>query len=829
MKVLDVEEVLSRLTLLEKVKLLAGKDLWHFESAPSQEVPSLRVSDGPNGVRGTKLFKGVPASCFPCATGIAASFDLDLVRKIGIGLALECRAKSVHCLLGPTANFQRSPLGGRGFESFSEDPVLSGFVASAYIEGVQSLGVSACMKHFVANDQEHERYSMNSVISTRALRELYLKPFQLALKISPPHSIMTSYNMLNGVHCSESQWLLDTVLRKEWGFQGLIMSDWTGTYSTSQALKAGLDVEMPGPTVMRGEAVVRQIAAGKLTVEVLDHRVRAMLNFTNRAILSRIPFDGPEASIDTPNQRALLREAAASAIVLLKNDGNLLPLRSSSNINSIAIIGSNAKVPVPSGGGSAALTSTYTISALQGITKAAKSHGLEVEFSVGVSAFRVLPLIDPFMSDATVEVFATSPFRDWHYNQKSSIPAPSWKTRTISSNCFLLNDFTTTFTPDQTGIWELSIASVGGSTMFLDGVLLLDNVAGFLPGELFFGMGSQELRAKVQLVGGKQYSIELRQSMDLVDPAHPAPFTVPTWRIGAFPLTDPSSARAEAVALAEKCDVAIVMVGTNPDWEGEAFDRKTIKIPGLSDELVEAVLSANKNTVVVTQSGTPVAMPWIDSASTVLHAFFGGNELGTGLADVLFGKVNPSGKLPVTFPKRLEDNPAFHSFGIDTPTPGQVVYGEDIFVGYRHYERANIAPLFAFGHGLSYTTFEFSDLRISLVSQLGEFSVTFKVKNTGLLDGSIAPQVYVAAPKEGRPPSPSQELKGFIKVSLKVGETKEVQLEMDKEAFSHWDDKRDSWVAGAGLYEVRVSEASDKVKLVGEAVLSTTIMWRGLM
>ncbi|KAM0749713.1 glycoside hydrolase family 3 protein [Meredithblackwellia eburnea MCA 4105] len=838
-KQLDVEHLIATLNINDKAKLLAGKDFWHFEDVPNASIPSVRVSDGPNGVRGLKFFNGTPASCFPSATGIGASFDTDLANEIGKALGDECVAKGAHTLLGPTTNMQRSPLGGRGFESFGEDPVLSGLISSAYINGLQSKNVSACLKHFVANDQEFERFSNDSVVSQRALREIYLEPFRLAVKHAKPNSLMTSYNKVNGTHASENEQILKDILRGEWGWEGLLMSDWTGVYTTGKSIKAGLDVEMPGPPTMRGAAINRQIGAGLLSIDDVDARVREVLKFVNKAIASGIPFGAPETSIDTPALRALLRKASASATVLLKNEASILPI--SKSTKSIAVIGSNAQIAVPSGGGSASLAATYTVSPLEGIKEAAKALGATVNYAVGASAFRYLPLLDRAMGPAKVEVFADSPVKDWYYDFEGEFPKPTWETATPSSQAFMIDGvpwkdlggnprtrFLTTFTPDITGPWEFSLSAIGGSTLYLDGKQIIDNYVNFKPSEMFFNMGSEEIRGKVDLVAGKTYNVEVRQSLELKGSMATPFLPAAAIRVGAYPVFTVDAAREAAVEAAKKSDLAIVIVGTNPDWESEGFDRKTIALPGASDALVSAVLAANPNTIIVTQSGTPVAMPWVKEAHTIVQAFFGGNELGNGLADVLFGKFNPSGKLPLTFPVRLEDNPSFNSFGITSDTPGKTFYGEGIFIGYRHYQRSQIAPLFPFGYGLSYTSFAFSGLSLSSVSDKGEFSVSFKVKNTGKVAGSEVAQVYIAAPVEGRITSPPQELKAFKKVDLAPAAEVEVKLSLEKEAFSYWDEVKDSWVAPAGTYRVLVSTSSEKVELEGEAVLAKTFVWRGL-
>ncbi|KAF9056763.1 glycoside hydrolase superfamily [Rhodocollybia butyracea] len=389
----NVEETLASLSIIQKIKLLAGLGWWHTESIDDR-IPSMRMSDGPNGVRGTRFFNGVPSSCFPSSTGLGASFDVDLAYKVGVALGEECRAKGCHILLGPTVNTQRSPLGGRSFESFAEDPALNGLIAAAYINGLQSVGVSSTLKHYVANDQEFERFSISSDVSERALREIYLKPFQLALKHSDPWAMMTSYNRVNGVHVSESSWLLNDILRKEWGFKA------TGLAYTVQlkVIKAGVDLEMPEQRAFcdARKAVERSLAGQKLFPSDVDDRARKVLELLQRAYASGIPFNAPEEGVDTPELRKLLRDAASDSIVLLKNDHNILPL--SSNVKSIAVIGPNAKYAMTSGGGSARLLESYTVTPLEGIQSSAKDLGVDVKFALGTTTHKYNPLLDPYIS-----------------------------------------------------------------------------------------------------------------------------------------------------------------------------------------------------------------------------------------------------------------------------------------------------------------------------------------------------------------------------------------------------------------------------------------------
>ncbi|KAI0034128.1 glycoside hydrolase family 3 protein [Vararia minispora EC-137] len=823
----DVDAALAKLALPQKIKLLAGLGWWHTHSVPEAGVPSMRMSDGPNGVRGTQFFNGVPSSCFPASTGLGSSFDIDLAREVGGALADECRAKSCHILLGPTVNTQRSPLGGRSFESFSEDPHLNGTIAAAYINGLQAKGVAATIKHYVANDQEFERF--------RALREIYLKPFQIAIRDSNPWALMTSYNRVNGLHVSENPWLLQDILRKEWGYEGMLMSDWIGVYSTSESIKAGLDLEMPGPTVMRGNAIQRALAGEKLLPGDIDARVRKILELVKRAHASGIPFDGPEQGVDTPELRSLLRRAAADAVVLLKNDKGILPLKDSTK--TITVIGPNAKQAFTSGGGSARLLETYQVSPLEGITSAANAIGAEVKYAVGAHTHNFLPLLDPYISydgkkGALVEFWNDPPSAEWLEKSTEGKDAV-WSTPTLSSSCFLMDGiddtkYTTIFTPDEDGDYEFDVSIAGKGTLFVDGKPVIDLMNAPLGGA-FFGLGTEDMRGVVRgLKAGQSVAIEMRMSNASFMSAGGAPFSTRGGiRLGAVRLVDADEAIAQAVSLAKESDVAIVVIGLTHELESEGFDRPDMSLPGLTNKLASEVLKANSNTIIVNQSGSPVEMPWVDNAHTLLQAFYGGNELGNGLADVLFGKVNPSGKLALTFPKRLEDNPTYPSYGPHGESPGKILYGEGIFVGYRNYDKKRIEPLFPFGYGLSYTTFSYSDLSITPISSEGKFGVSFSISNTGKVDGREVAQIYVSDP-ESALPRPIRELKGFAKVALKAGESKRVTVNLDREALGYFNERLGSWIAEKGVFEVAVAASSRDVKLTKKVELEKTITWVGL-
>ncbi|KZT52896.1 glycoside hydrolase family 3 protein [Calocera cornea HHB12733] len=861
-KEVDVEATIASLSIQDKVKLLAGKDFWHFADVPAAGIGSVRTSDGANGVRGTQFFNNVPSSCFPCATGIGSSFDLPLAYEIGRALSAECKAKNVHVLLGPTVNTLRNPLAGRGFESFSEDPFVNGMMAAEYIRGIQSEGVAACLKHFVCNDQEHERMSSDSVVTMRALREIYLEPFRLALKQSPPLALMTSYNRLNGTHTSENSFLLSDILRKEWGWDGLVVSDWTGVVSTVESMKAGLDVEMPGPGVFRGETVLRCLSGGKLEVEDVDDRVRNVLKLHNHAVRSGIPFNGAEGYRDTPELRALLRKAASSSIVLLKNapvgssSTPLLPLRAERG-RKIAVIGPNAAFAQVSGGGSAAVFASWSVSPLVAIREVAQEAGATVGYAVGAQTFRYVPSAE---LDSCICVPGTSTpgirmqfWKDgrggeWSHEEGGFFDqcgeieeAEEYETTTKSANFLMIDGLpfdkisqtpfirmTMTFTPTSSGPWLFGLASVGEVNLYLDGRLLIENNRAYTPGEILFGLGSSELRVIApKLEEGRQYALELRMHVSQ-EKMVPGPFTCAGGlQMGATRWAEEGVVIAEAVSLAKESDLAIVVVGLNGDWESEGFDRKDMDLPGSMNALCHAVLGANENTVIVNQTGTPVTMPWLDRTPAVLQAFYGGNELGNGLADVLFGKVNPSGKLAMTFPKRLQDCNTYESFGATTPTPGKVMYTEGIYVGYRHFDHADVQPLYPFGHGLSYTTFSYFSLTFSRISASSELTVQLQVKNTGVVSGQEVVQVYVADVAPALPKAP-KELKGFATVELLPGETKTVTVQLGRDAFRHWEERQNCWVADKGRYRVLAGASSSDIRLEVSVDVQEPLRWTGL-
>ncbi|EXJ77955.1 hypothetical protein A1O3_09114 [Capronia epimyces CBS 606.96] len=854
---MDVEQTLAKLSLDEKIELLSGVDFWHTKAIPRLNIPSLRMSDGPNGVRGSRLFNGVPAACFPCGTALGATWDTDLIRAAGVMMGKEAIAKAASILLGPTINIQRSPLGGRGFESYSEDPVLAGNLAAAMVAGIQSTGVVATPKHFVGNDQEEQRQSSNSVISPRALREVYLLPFQITERDARPMAYMTSYNKVNGIHASENVELLQGILRQEWGFDGLVVSDWFGTYSVAEAINAGLDVEMPGPTRWRAGLAKLSVSSRKIAEPVIDDRVRALLKTIDRVSGLGISIDTPETTVDTPQTAAKLREIAAAGTVLLKNEGGVLPLRKE---KTTAVIGPNAAFAAYSGGGSARLRPYYAVTPLEGI----QAYVPSTRYALGATNYKKLPML----SALTVAPDGSPGMEMRIYLDPPSQPhrVPVEAFNITDSTCFL-NDYKHpaigtnlfyaevegTLVPDADADYLFSLTVNGLARLYVDGEEVVDNETVQRPGESFFGSGSAEEIGRKFLKKDRPAKVLVQFTTAPASKLRRAGATqmgVGGVQIGGCPQTDAATLLSAAVDLAKQVDQVVVCIGLNSEWESEGWDRQTMDLPPGSDALVEAVAAVNANVVVVNQSGTPVTMPWADRVPAIVHAWYGGNETGNAIADVLFGQVNPSGKLSLSWPIRVQDNPAYINTAVDD---GDVLYGEGIYVGHRWYEKTEREVLFPFGHGLSYTTFELRDLAVGVDGEsksevnntnktnpaLGAsktpktLTVSGELVNTGDRPGAEVVQVYMSFPTS-TVPRPVKELKGFRKIWVGVGKEdgiKRFQIHLDpKYACSYWSETSKAWVLERGTYHVLVgtSSRSSQVRQAGVFEIGQTSRWTGL-
>ncbi|KAK4610457.1 putative beta-glucosidase I [Fulvia fulva] len=828
----DAEETLAKLTITEKTSLVSGTDFWHLAGIPRLGIPAIRTSDGPNGVRGTKFFNGVAAACLPCGTALGATWDKDLVQRGGELIGKECIAKGASISLGPTVNMQRSPLGGRGFESYSEDPVLAGHCAAAAVRGIQSTGVAATLKHFVCNDLEDKRMSSNSIVTERALREVYLLPFQIAQRDAKPWAYMTAYNLLNGLHCSENPKLLQDILRKEWGFDGMVMSDWFGTYSTTEALKAGLDLEMPGPPNLRGQQISLAMSCGKVLRHHLDARVREVLKLIKKLLPLQVEENAEETTIDSPETAALLRSIAAQSLILLKNEDSVLPYKKD---KTTAVIGPNADFAAFSGGGSAALLPYYAVTPLDGV----KSKTQNIQHELGAPGWKRLPLLSRVAKTNTgksgliMKFYLEPPTKsnrtaiDELHIRDTSIFLFDYKNPQLRTHLFYA-DVDCTFTPDETAEYEFSCSVAGTAKIFVDGKLVVDNMTKQRPGDSFFGIGTEEEIGSIQLEAGKDYAVHVEfgslPTLTYKKEGVTA-FGAGGVRLGCHRKVDTKVEIERAVALAKKVDQVVLCAGLNSDWESEGYDRDHMDLPPGSDELIEAVIAANPNTTVVVQSGTPVTMPWASKAKAIVQAWYGGNETGNAIADVVFGDVNPSGKLSLSFPKRNEDNPAFLNYKSDD---NRVIYGEDVYIGYRFYEKTGREVLFPFGHGLSYTTFDTKNLAINATDDSDEITVTVDVSNTGKIPGSEVVQVYIA-PQSPSINRPKKELKGFGKVFVEAGKTEKVEVKLlRKYATSFYHEGKDAWLSEKGKYTVLVGNSSANTSLSGELEVVKELVWKGL-
>ena len=773
----DVEALLAGLTLEEKARLTTGRDAWSTAAVERLRIPPVRVTDGPNGARGAAVLGAgeAAAACVPCGSALGATWNPELIEHVGALLGEETRTRGCRILLAPTVNLHRSPLAGRNFECFSEDPLLSGRAAAAYVRGVQSRHVGVTVKHLVGNEAETERYTMSSVIDPRALRELYLVPFEIAVKDGGALGVMTSYNRFNGGYCSEDAELLTDILRDEWGFAGFVVSDWYALCTTVGSARAGLDLEMPGPARVFGSHLAAAVERGELDEAVVDAQARRLLSvFATLGALDDPP-DQPERYDDRPEHRAIAREAATESMVLLRNEG-VLPLEPSA-LKTLAVIGPNAARAQLMGGGSAKLRPYYRVSPLEAIRE--RFAGVDVRHERGVVIDRTAPEM-PVRFD--YEVFAGldlegEPVRRaaredgllMFFRAPEEVPDPE---------AFSLRA-RATFTPQEDGLHTFSLVQAGPARLLVDGAVVVDGATDPPPrGGEFFGMASDEITGAVELRAGQPVELVLEWSSrgDTAD--------LLGAKVGHRPPA-PADLLDRAVAAAAQADAAIVIVGTNDDWESEGRDRESMDLPGAQDELVEAVLAANPRTVVVVNAGSPVTVPWAERAPAILDVWFGGQEMSAGLAEVLAGDAEPAGRLPTTFPVRLEHNPSYGNFPGEN---GEVRYGEGVLVGYRWYEARRLPVRFPFGHGLSYTTFALGAPRPSAewFTPGGTLTVEVDVTNTGGRRGAEVVQCYVAprAPRLVRPP---KELKAFAKVWLDPGETATATLALDDRAFAYWD------------------------------------------
>jgi len=799
-----VESILQRMTLEEKIDYIGGFQDFYIRAIPRLGVPAIKMSDGPIGLRNDG-----PATTLAGGIALAATWDPELVERAGTVLGDDARSRGVHILLGPGANVYRSPRDSRNFEYLGEDPFLASRTAIAYVKGLQSRGVCATIKHFMGNNQEYDRHNVDSLIDERTMREIYLPTFEAAVKEGQVCAIMDSYNLTNGEHMSQNGYFNNEVAKKQWGFDGVIMSDWDSTYDGVAAVNGGLDIEMPAGAHMNRETLLPAVKSGKVTEATINEHVRRILR---RAVqfgwLDREQTD-PSLPAYNVKGRAIALEAARSSMVLLKND-SVLPLDKSA-IKTIAIFGPDAYPTPPVGGGSAAVQPFHTVSVLEGLANSA-GKVVTVTYSSGIPTTSE-------MADATSLTTAISGGKPGLTSERfvsdnlSGSPAETvvdehlnfgfeWPSFYSIPSRFRSVRWTGFYVAKAAGTYDVFAQGPGEDGayhVFIDDKLVLDN---WLRATALVNHKPVELSA-----GPHKILIELRRT-----------FGDPNLRFG---IVDPAAmVKPEVKTLATHADAVVLAVGFDGTSESEGSDR-TFTLPPAQDALIAAALAANMKTVVVITSGGAVDMTlWIAHTPALLESWYPGQEAGTALADILFGQVNPSGKLPVTFDRNLEDSAVAHSYYADPPENKKVRYSEGVFVGYRHYDKSGSKPAFPFGYGLSYTTFKYSNL--SVTPQSADLSspvmVSFDVTNTGSREGAEVAEVYVGD-THARVPRPVKELKGFSKVMLKPDETRHVQVSLDRRAFSYYDVEKKDWAAAPGEFAILVGGSSDNTPLRGTFVL----------
>jgi beta-glucosidase len=809
-----VESILDRMTLEEKIDILGGVDGFFIREFPHLGIPRMKMADGPLGVRNFG-----PATAFAGGIALAATWNPQLAGRVGTELGRDARAKGVHFLLGPGVNIYRAPMNGRNFEYFGEDPFLASRLAVEYIKGVQSQGVSATVKHFMGNNSEFDRHNTDSIIDERTMREIYLPTFEAAVKEAHVGAMMDSYNLVNGEHASQNKFLLTDVAKRGWGFDGIMMSDWFATYDGVAATNAGQDLEMPSGAHMNRKDLLPAIEQGKVSVATIDDKVRRILRTAVR--FSWLERDQTDRSIPRFNQqgRRVALDGARESLVLLKNDSNLLPL-DKDKIKTVAIIGPIAYPAVPVGGGSARVEPFVAVSYLEGLSNYLGTSA-RVQYSRGVPSpgemaqstdFFTAPSggkpglnAEHFSNDkleGTPPVTRTEPHINFGPDSRAVFPD-----QTASSR------WTGYYVPKSSGAHEIFVQSTGEDggayRLYVDDKLILDNWTEnkALGSSVTLSLDATphkvvlEQRGRSQWLGGT-LKLGIARRGQMVD--------------------------AEAKKLASAADVVVVAAGFDHATESEGSDR-TFTLPPGQDELIQEVASVNKNTIVVLTSGGGVDMSgWLDSVPALIQAWYPGQEGGTALAQILFGEVNPSGRLPVTFERRWEDNPAHASYYPPASDTKRVEYKEGVFVGYRGYERNNTKPLFPFGYGMSYTTFKYSNLSVKpvtgdAVSSAGpRYEVSFDVQNTGNREGADVAQVYISD-GHAKVLRPAKELKGFAKVNLRPGEIRRLVVPLDARALCYYDVSAKQWRAEPGDFDVLVGRSSQQIELRGKLTLAAAI------
>lgn len=785
-----IDNIIKQMTLTEKAEMIGGYQGFNIKPLKRLGLPLVRMADGPAGVRNYG-----PSTAYPATILITSSFDTDLMKKVGVSVGKEAKGKDVQIMLAPAMNIYRAPMCGRNFEYLGEDPFLAGKIASAYILGVQSEGVMATAKHFAANNQEFERHKVNSEMDERTLHEIYLPAFKASVQEGKVASIMNSYNLLNGIHTSEHDYLLNQVLKKEWGFNGFVMSDWSSTYNGINAANYGLDLEMPSGKFMSPAVITDAVKTGKVKEEVIDDKIRRILRIYFRFGFMDSTKIHQKYTPDLEAADKVAIEAARGGIVLLKNEKNILPLNPA-QIKSIAVIGPNGDPVVAGGGGSGYVTPLKPVSVLEAVKKFTKA---KVEFAPA----QLTKLSPSFYKES---IFEGEGAKGEFFKNKDLKGTPAYSHNYKSINMSFTRPITEGFEninfsarwtgkikPAKDGKYRIVVSGDDGYRLFLDGEKIIDK---------WSNQSEVTTIYEKNLTGGKECEVKLEYFQSEGDAVI---------RFGYGTTVEPPL--ESAVKLAKESELVLLCIGFNHETEGEGFDRP-FPLPKEQVDLLKQVTAVNKNVIVILNAGGNAGIAeWIDQVPALIHAWYPGQSGNIALAEILFGKTNPSGKLPVTFEKKWEDNPVVDSY-YDDDKDLKVNYREGIFVGYRGYEMRRTEPLFPFGYGLSYTTFEYSNIKLSSAKISGsqKLTVTVEVKNTGKVEGKETVQLYIHDVLASLP-RPAKELKGFAKVSLKPGEKKQVKIQIGKDELSYYDPAKHMWVAEPGEFEVLVGSSSNDIKL----------------
>ncbi|MBY8877773.1 beta-glucosidase family protein [Actinacidiphila acidipaludis] len=823
-----VEAALAALDLDAKTRLLAGQDMWTLPALGEIALGSLVMSDGPVGVRGRHWTDVDPSVALPSPTALAATWDPVLARRAGRLLAQEAHRKGVHVLLAPTVNLHRSPLGGRHFEAYSEDPYLTGAIGTGYVLGVQDGGVGVTVKHFVGNDAETDRFTVDNRIPERALRELYLAPFEAIVADARPWGVMAAYNAVNGATMTEHAALVNGVLRGEWGFDGVVVSDWFAARGTAAALRGGLDLAMPGPVTVYGPALAAAVRAGEVEETLVDAAVRRVLRLAARAgLLAGTP--AAVAVADRPpgvDGEALAREIAATACVLLRNEvrgqAPVLPLDPAAPVagepgagtaagepRGVALIGTAARHARILGGGSAQVFPDHVVTPLDGL-RAALPPEIPLTWAAGADPNEELAAagtgftLRAVARDAAGRELGGEPLASGQVLWLGDLPEG------VAHEDVHTVEVCGAFVPSTGGAHRFGTRGLGGFRLTVGGTVLFDGLQADEnsdPFEAFFGVPTE--RGTVDLTEGRAVEVSLVHTLpgDLGLPVAAVGFAL----LHGEPERDPEELLDEAVAAARAAHTAVVVVATTERVESEGFDRTSLRLPGRQDDLVARVAAVNPRTVVVVNAGAPVEMPWREEVAAVLLAWFPGQEGGAALADVLFGVREPGGRLPTTWPARLADAPVSRV----TPEDGRLVYDEGLFIGYRAWDRGTAEPAYPFGHGLGYTDWAYESLVVEPAPGRDDTlaAVRVELRNTGARHGREVVQLYLRPAEPGPLERPRRRLAGFAVVEAAPGETVEARMALPVRAAQCWDPERSGWRLLPGGYAVDAAHSLADVRL----------------